>query len=236
MTSRQRCASAIFRGVSSQRRSLPCRTPRTRPAPARTCRCLVIACRLSFEPPVSRVIDKASPRHNWETRCSRVSSPSAAKMGAVRFVDSALGGGMSEILVDPLQLRGPALVVHLEGLGSPRERHAVEAAFGYTQQRSRSNLAQRELHPRKLLGGVVDVLLHRLGVPAGGESVLGLHLLDLQLQLELVEAPDGHPPLDLPAGGELAFELHAEPGAELRGGGERLPDPRAGGAQLDLLL
>src|ERR1043166_4754515 len=50
----------------------------TRPAPSRTRRCFVIACRATLPPGVGRGSDDA-PRERRETKRSRVSSPSAAK-------------------------------------------------------------------------------------------------------------------------------------------------------------
>jgi hypothetical protein len=47
-----------------------------------TRRCLVMACRVSLEPPVNREIEQGGPTESLATSDSRVASPRAAKTGA----------------------------------------------------------------------------------------------------------------------------------------------------------
>lgn len=77
------------------------------PASASTRRCLVTACRVMSVPSVSCVIDKTPPAHSTEMMRMRVSSPSAAKIGALNaerraaaFFRVVLGSGCLDIFRD----------------------------------------------------------------------------------------------------------------------------------------
>ena len=74
--------SCMGSGSNSNRFSRPARTPCTIPARCNTRRCLVIACRVSFEPTVNSEIECGCPLHNFAISNSRVSSPKAAKIAA----------------------------------------------------------------------------------------------------------------------------------------------------------
>src|SRR5580765_8492092 len=134
MRSSERRASSTCDGSNSQRRSRPTLTWRTRPACASTCRCLVTACRVISVPEVSCAIDRAEPAHRTATSRRRVSSPSAAKIGAAPRSDelrsdelfsgadlagAGFEGGsfaavlrLGDMLLDVLHLDGPAAAVH----------------------------------------------------------------------------------------------------------------------------
>ena len=80
---RQRANRFVERvGLELEEILAPCRTPRTRPASSSTRKCLVIACRERGEPAESVVIDERAPPPSLASRARRVSSPSAAKIGA----------------------------------------------------------------------------------------------------------------------------------------------------------
>lgn len=66
-----------------QMRSRPLRSLRTSPAFESALRCFVTAWREIFEPFVSRTIERGPSSHSRATMNKRVSSPSAANIGAV---------------------------------------------------------------------------------------------------------------------------------------------------------
>src|SRR5260370_9963509 len=89
-------------------------------------------------------MDCGPPPHNRATKASRVSSPSAEKIGpaCARPVIPPLCGDIS---LDSLELLGPALVVHAERLGAPRRRDAVEARLGDGELVAARNFLEPEL-------------------------------------------------------------------------------------------
>src|SRR4029077_9914794 len=104
------------------------------PALARMCRCLVTAWRVISVPVVSCVIDSAPPAHRTAMIRSRVSSPSAAKIGAeLLSADFFNPTGpvavvrCSDIALGVLHLDVPAAAVHAEGIQAAPFRHLVEA-------------------------------------------------------------------------------------------------------------
>src|SRR5262245_32374677 len=103
----------------------------------------------------------------------RVSSPSAAKTGALPRPAAAVRA-RADMLRDVLQLLRPAAVVHAEGLGATSGRDAVEARLDQRQARARRRVFQAELDERGRLLRVVDLRVDRVGMPAVGEQALGL--------------------------------------------------------------
>src|SRR3989475_7611457 len=73
-------------------------------------------------------------------------------------------------------------------------------------------------------------------MPAVRHPALGIHPLDGDIDGHLPMAGQRDLAVDTPAWREGTFELHAKPGAELRGVGKRTPDTRLGCAQNDLFL
>src|SRR5207302_8933959 len=120
-------AIACF-GSNPQMRSLPRRTPETSPAVASTLRCLVTAWRVTADPAVSRVIDRGPSELSRATSASRVSSPSAANIGAARATSRVLPL-YRDISRDVRELLRPARVVHPECLGTPCQRDAIGACM-----------------------------------------------------------------------------------------------------------
>src|SRR5215471_11833400 len=109
---------------------------RTRPASASTCRCFVTAWRVISVPDVSCAIDNAPLAHRTATRRRRVSSPSAAKMGAefrsgaffsVVFFERALL--RDDMFLDVFHLFVPTSAVHPKRFQTTRRRDTVEAGF-----------------------------------------------------------------------------------------------------------
>src|SRR5260370_21660450 len=98
--------------------SRPRRTSETSPAEASTFRCLVTACRVTGDPAVSRVIERGPSELSLATNASLVSSPSAAKIGAVGEA-SRMPPRLTHISRAGLQLLSPALVVHPTCVSSP---------------------------------------------------------------------------------------------------------------------
>src|ERR1700674_2345704 len=214
-------------------RSRPRRTPWTRPAPARTSRCFVIAWRVTADPAVSRTIDCGPPAHSRATSASRVSSPSAAKTGPARARPAvlALCGDMP---LDVLELLGPALVVHAEGLGAARGRYLVEARLGHGELRAAGDLLETELHESRRLARIVHAGLDRVRMPAVGEQALGIDPFDRYFHHQVLVARRSDFASNAGARRERALELHAKPGAKLLRVRDRAPDPRPLRAQNNL--
>src|SRR5262245_1909451 len=206
----RRCAS------SSHRRWRWClrRLLRTSPAAASACRCLVTAWRVTGLPALSRTMESGPSSHSLATSLRRVSSPSAAKIGAAPASRAALG--QRDMALDVADLFRPAALVHPEGLVPARGRDPVEARLRNGQPGAASlRRRQPELDERRGLRGVVDVEIDRVGVPAEREQALPLHALDQDLHPHvLVSGICDATPHRLPLGKRLV-ELHAEPGAEL---------------------
>src|SRR5712691_12302847 len=90
------------------------------------------------------------PEQSRATSLSRVSSPSAANMGAASAMRVAfvLRG---DIALDVLDLRGPPLIVHAEGFGAAPWRDAVEARLDHRELGATRDLCQPKLDQRRRL-------------------------------------------------------------------------------------
>src|ERR1041385_3199351 len=234
-------------GSSVQIRSLPSVWLRAMPAWASTWRCLVTAWRVMPPPAVRRAIESGPSALSRVTRRRRVSSPSAAKTGAispgpprnrgggVRISRGGSGAGGADMALDGDHLLRPAVVVApVRGRPAIR-RERVEARLDNGQARPAVHLLQLEDDQRGRLPGVVDGL-DAVGVPAPREEPLRLHALDLDLERQVLVAGVGDPALDARPGCERPLDGDAEPGTELPRVGQRLPDPCPRGAELDVLL
>src|SRR6185436_15285189 len=133
------------------------------PALARMCRCFVTACRVISVPVVSCVIDSAPPAHRTAIIRRRVSSPSAAKIGAellsADFFNAATPVAVlrrGDMAFDVLHLDVPAAAVHAEGVQPARFRYLVEAGLDHGQQRAAIDVLELELDECVGLLGVVD--------------------------------------------------------------------------------
>src|SRR5215469_1156139 len=149
--------------------SRPRREQWTSPAPLRTCKCLVTACRVTEEPSVRLVIERGPREESWATMAKRVSSPSAANTGAELLGLLCSLGGMSQMFFDQLDHRGPTLLVGRERLGAACQRDLVEAGLGDREHRSLRNFLQDEFDQSSGFGGVIDAPFHREGMPAERE-------------------------------------------------------------------
>ena len=111
---------------------------RTNPAFHITSKCLVIACRVTFVPFVSRVMDIGPSSQSREINISRVSSPKAAKIAADCLGCSAAFDlfRADKIFLDKLQDYVPSFFIRGERLDSPRQRDLVKPRFGDRQQHS----------------------------------------------------------------------------------------------------
>src|SRR5437868_3642938 len=182
----------------------------------------------------------AGPRaHRRETRRRRVSSPSAANSGAEPLNPDALAARLArpgDMALDVLQLRGPTLVVHPERLGTAGEREAIEAGFHHLELRAVRDLVQLEDDQRLRLGGVIDLRVDRVRVPAEREEAFGLHPVDRDLELEAFVSLRGDRAPHLLAGREGIAEAGAKPCAEFLRVRDGAPDARTRGLEDDLLL
>src|SRR3954467_8600230 len=91
-----------------------------------------------------------------------------------------------DIALDVLHLLGPAAFVPEEGFRAPRERNVLEARFAHAQPRAARNLLQMELHQGSGLSRVVHVRVDGVRVPAIRKIALGLDLLHLQLEAQVL--------------------------------------------------
>src|SRR5262245_66171506 len=84
------------------------------------------------KPSVSFAIDIGPPSHKRATRRRRVSSPSAAKSGAepVNSTRVRALAVLGKILLNQLDLDGPAAFVRCESRGAALERDVVEPGLG----------------------------------------------------------------------------------------------------------
>ncbi len=186
-------------------------------------------------PAVSREIDCGGPLPIRVSIESRVSSPSAANTAA-RVLSAAAALGILEVLLDVLDLCGPAAVVHAIGLRAPVRGDLVEAALDDTQTRAVCRRLECELDQRLRLPRVVDVGIDRVGMPGQREQPFRLHLLDDDVPANVLVTRI----CDL-AGRRLSrnkrsFDLHAEPLSELAIVGESFPHARHRGLQVDGLF
>src|SRR5207244_4432940 len=122
----------------------------------------------------------------------------------------------------------------------PRVTHQAHATQGLEMTRDRltgdaGTLTQPPDRERAVRGQAAEQPEPQR-VAQGGEHRRGIDSLDLQPQGQVVVVRYRQPAPDGPAGGERAFELHAEPGAELFRIGDRAPHARAWRAEHDALL
>src|ERR1700682_5199826 len=205
-------------------RSRPRRTSRTKPALASTLRCLVTAWRVRAEPAVSRVVERGPWDDSRPTSASRVSSPSAANIGAGRreiLPRRMLRGDMS---LDVLDLRRPAVLVYPERFGAPRQRDAIEARLNDRELGAAGHLLEAEFDEGGWLFRVIDVGLDGIRMPAIRHQALGIHSLDEELDGEVLIAGRCDLAFDPRAWFEGTMELTAKPRAELLGVGQRAPN------------
>src|SRR5690348_11950492 len=253
ITSSARRASSMREGCSSHSRSRPWRMSCTRPAPASTSRCFVMAWRVTAVPAVSCVMDSAPPAQRAATSRKRVGSPSAAKTGGdlckpcardLRIAPASLKG---EVLLDQFHLVGPTALVGGKCLGAALRRQLVEARFGDGQQDTVPRIVQFEHDQCHRLAPVVHVLFHAVGMPAERDALHRLdrfnHPCERRALVGLLHR--GHVFVHLcrdDAAGQLlarherTVEADAEPDAELVRFTQRAPYPFARGFQQDLLL
>jgi hypothetical protein len=162
--SRARVASKSRRVRSSQMRSRPTRELRASPASSRACKCFVTACRDTDAPSAKCTIDSGPSPQSRATIRNRVSSPSAAKIGAA---SASLAAGVSfaaaevldrvtarcnrsgregQVLLNQLRLRSPTFIVGRERFGAPLDRDLIETRLGDGQHRSARGLFQLEYY------------------------------------------------------------------------------------------
>src|SRR4051794_20296602 len=101
----------------------------------------------------------------------RVSSPSAAKSGAASRTWATANALDRDMLLDVLELTGPAAFVHAERFVAPVRRQLVEARLGDGEQRAFLRLVEPELDERHRLLRVVDLRIDRVRMPAVGEEL-----------------------------------------------------------------
>src|SRR6185503_9569693 len=227
-----RRASSTRDGLSAHTCSRPSRRLSTRPAEARTCRCLVTACReMSPQLADSTVIDAGPPVDSCFTSASRVSSPSAAKStAAVASERSARRFGMP---LQPAEHVAPALAVVVEHLGPALERDLVEPGLRKRQPRAAARRLQDEGDRRPCLARVVNRRIHfpRMPLPYQPARRRQLDKPDTETLPLVSSVRRRH--LHLAAGGNRPLDGHLEPRRQLRRVGERAPHPRRRRGNLD---
>src|SRR5258708_26888173 len=155
------------------------------PAFASTCRCFVTAWRVMSVPDVSCVIESVLPAHNTATIRSRVSSPSAAKIGAeLRSADlfsprcpvALLRRG--DMAFDVLHLDVPSAAVHAKRLQPARRRKVIAARLDDGDQPTAVDVLQLEDDQRARFLRVIDGGVHGAGMPPPRQDTLRLQALD----------------------------------------------------------
>src|SRR5689334_21360562 len=111
-------------GSSLNRLSRPARRLCTRPTACKTRKCLVMACRVSFEPSVSWAMEQGVPCDSFATSDSRVSSPNAANTGACFLLRV-----LCDIPLNVLHLLRPTTFVFAESLEPAGVRNFIESGF-----------------------------------------------------------------------------------------------------------
>src|SRR5215831_17287241 len=143
--SRYSIISSIGVGSNSNKLSRPAWTLRTIPTLSKTRRCLVIACRVSFEPLVNWEIEQGCPPESFATKASRVSSPNAAKTGAcVLPLAARLLRCFCNISLDVLHLFCPTALIPAEGFKTNVAWDIVETRLREQKQRASGGLLQPE--------------------------------------------------------------------------------------------
>src|SRR6516165_5250607 len=215
--------------------------PCTIPALSNTRRCFVIACRVSFDPSVNWAIERGSASHSFATSNSRVSSPSAAKIGAQtwRLPDARLAL-LRNVVFNVLHLLRPAAVIPAERLEPPVVRELIEARLRDHKQCSVCSLLESKFDQCSWFARIVRWrvrFLKGLGMrPPEGKEPLGLHLLDERLPSDVLIARVGNlAPRDL-AQDERAIQLDAEPLAEFPIVCQRAPHLRRRRLQFNALF
>src|SRR6476660_5516490 len=105
------------------------------PARSSTPKCLVIACRVSFDSSESCVMEQGSPPQSFATSASRVLSPSAPNTLARAFGLARMRlRCLRDMGLDVFHLFCPATVVPAERFRTPLGWHIVKTRFGQHQQ------------------------------------------------------------------------------------------------------
>src|SRR5580700_11890826 len=141
-------------------------------APSSTRRCLLIAWRVTREPAVSWEMDIGPPSQRREMSHRRVRSPSAEKRSA-EFLECAPILELrllDKVFLDEPGLHFPPTLVSFERFGAPSQRNLIEPGFGDRQQNTARGVRQIEFDQRRRLLGIVDALLHSVGMPAERDS------------------------------------------------------------------
>src|SRR5215469_6474918 len=171
--------------------------PCTIPALSNTRRCFVIACRVSFDPSVNWTIERGVPPHSFAISNSRVSSPSAAKIGAQTWrLPAARLALLRNMVFNVLHLLRPAAVIPAERLEPPVARELIEAGLRDHKQCSVCGLLESEFDQCSWCARVVRWRVQFLkGLrmrPPEGKELLGLHLLDEHLPSDVLIAGVGN--------------------------------------------
>src|SRR5687768_3736818 len=159
-------------------------------------------------------MDSGPSAQRRATTCSRVGSPSAAKTGADSRSSTATALRAFDMVLEVLDLLGPAAFVLAERLAAAIRRQRVEPRFGDGEARAAGRVCERKFDERGRLGGVVLGCVHVVRVPPEGEAALRLHPLDADLDGQVLVAGKGGAAAHGGALGELTLETGPEPGAE----------------------
>src|ERR1700733_14587816 len=94
-----------------------------------------MAWRVTLDPAVRPVIDSGPSSHRRRTIRKRVSSPSAAKMGAVELAGARLAG-CGKVGLDQCHLDAPTLLVRSKGFRASRQWDCIEDGLGEGEHHS----------------------------------------------------------------------------------------------------
>src|SRR5712671_4231243 len=115
-------------------------------------------------------MERGSPSLSFVIITRRVSSPRAAKTGAVASVLAVMTlCAFRDMVFDVLHLLGPATIIHAEGFEAAVAWDFVETRFREQQQRAGGGLLQSEFDERGCFLRVVFFGIDSIGMPRQGK-------------------------------------------------------------------
>src|ERR1700741_632003 len=123
-------------------------------------------------------MERGCPPDSFRTSNSRVSSPSAAKIGArARGLVVTLFRPLRDILFNVLHLLSPTTIIHAERFQSTVAGDFVEAGLREQKQRTGWGLLQFEFDERRRFLRVIHFGIDGIRMPGEGKKPFWLHFL-----------------------------------------------------------
>src|SRR6202050_949637 len=177
------------------------------------------------------------PLQSLATRDNRVSSPRAAKPGALVWRLRVTGLRLSrDIALDVLHLLRPAAVIPAECFEAGVTGDFIEARLSDHEQRAGGGLLQPEFDERGRFPRIVYLGIHSVRVAGKGKQPLGLHLLPDRLPFDVLVSGDGDLAARDLARHKRAVEFDAKPFAEFAVIGQSTPNTGNGSLKFNAFL